>query len=54
MQKHIQQHTRFAELNDASLSPRCYWHVQMQNSIEPIGKVSDSQYQRPESFFVQV
>jgi len=54
MQKHIQRHTRFTELNDASLSLRCYWYVQMQNSIKPIGKQSDSQYQRPKSFYMQV
>ncbi|HLK29065.1 MAG TPA: hypothetical protein VKT28_10850 [Puia sp.] len=48
------QHKRFTTLNDASLlsSLGCYWHVQVQSSIEPIGNVGDCKYQRPKSFYV--
>jgi hypothetical protein len=40
------QHKRFTILNESS-SLRCYWYVQMQSSIEPIGTMNDDEHKRP-------
>lgn len=42
------QHTRFTKQNATVSLPVCYWYVQANRSIEPIGMSNDESYQRPE------
>jgi len=45
------QHKRFTTLNDMS-SLKCYWYVQAESSIEPIGNMGDCIRKRLERFCV--
>jgi len=41
------QHKRFTMRNERLSLSGCYWYVQMNRSIVPIGNENDSQYKRP-------
>ncbi len=43
-----ERHKRFTEMNDETLSLRCYWYAQPNRSIVPIGNENDSKHQRPD------
>jgi hypothetical protein len=42
------RHTRFTKRNVLQSLPECYWYVQANSSVEPIGMWNDKPYQRLE------
>ena len=41
------QHNRFRTGNEINSLTRCYWYVQIEISMAPIGNREDSLYKRP-------
>jgi hypothetical protein len=40
------QHNRFIKMNDELSSISCYWYVQAQRNVEPIGNTNDDDYHK--------